>query len=66
MLWNYTATHNQLFRFQAAGSGRYRIVNRNSEKCLDVAGASSADGANLNQWQCVANSTNQMFTLQAQ
>jgi hypothetical protein len=66
MLLDYTATHNQLFRFQAAGSGRYRIVNRNSEKCLDIAGASSADGANLNQWQCVANSTNQMFTLQAQ
>jgi len=52
--------------FQSAGSGRYRIINRNSEKCLDIAGASSADGANLNQWQCVANSTNQMFTLQPQ
>jgi arabinan endo-1,5-alpha-L-arabinosidase len=66
MLWNATATHNQMFRFQAAGSGRYRIINRNSEKCLDIAGVSTADGANVNQWQCVANSTNQMFSLQAQ
>ncbi len=66
MLWNNTNTHNQMFRFQSAGSGRYRIINRNSEKCLDVAGNSTADGANVNQWQCLANATNQMFSLQAQ
>ena len=66
MLWTAANSHNQLFRFQAAGSGRYRLVNRNSEKCLDVASASTADGANVQQWSCTANSTHQMFTLQAQ
>ncbi len=66
MLWGFAGSHNQQFRFQAAGSGRYRIVNRNSEKCLDIAAAATGDGANLYQWQCTANSTNQMFSLQAQ
>ncbi|GAA4702942.1 family 43 glycosylhydrolase [Phytohabitans rumicis] len=30
----------------------YRIVNRNSGKCLEVAGQSTADGANIQQWTC--------------
>ena len=61
--WSYWGGYGQQFRFQAAGSGRYRIINRNSEKCLDVESASTADGANVLQWTCTANSTWQMFTL---
>ncbi|MGW2614935.1 family 43 glycosylhydrolase [Streptomyces sp. NPDC001500] len=30
----------------------YTLVNRNSGKCLDVAGGSAADGANVLQWTC--------------
>jgi putative hemolysin len=30
----------------------YTIVNRNSGKCLDVNGGSTADGANILQWTC--------------
>ncbi len=30
----------------------YRIINRNSGKCLDVSGASTADGADVFQWTC--------------
>ncbi|NYI07706.1 family 43 glycosylhydrolase [Allostreptomyces psammosilenae] len=30
----------------------YTLVNRNSGKCLDLAGGSSADGANVQQWTC--------------
>ncbi|MGJ5892143.1 family 43 glycosylhydrolase [Streptomyces niveiscabiei] len=30
----------------------YTLVNRNSGKCLDVNGSSSADGANVQQWTC--------------
>lgn len=66
MLWNSTNTSNQQFRFQSAGSGRYRIINRNSEKCLDVHAAATSDGTNLVQWECIANATNQMFSLQRQ
>jgi GH43 family beta-xylosidase len=36
----------------AATPTGYRIVNRNSGKCLEVAGGSAADGANIQQWTC--------------
>jgi GH43 family beta-xylosidase/putative hemolysin len=36
----------------AATPTAYRIVNRNSGKCLDVSGASTADGADVAQWTC--------------
>jgi GH43 family beta-xylosidase len=36
----------------AATPTAYRLVNRNSGKCLEVAGGSSADGANIQQWTC--------------
>ncbi|WP_171112201.1 MULTISPECIES: family 43 glycosylhydrolase [unclassified Streptomyces] len=36
----------------AAASTTYTVVNRNSGKCLDVAGGSSADGANVQQYAC--------------
>jgi hypothetical protein len=63
MLWAYLGGANQQFRFQSAGSGRWRIINRNSDKCLDVSNNSSADGANLVQWECIAGSLNQQFEL---
>ena len=46
-----------------AGSGRWRIINRNSDKCLDIDGNSSDDGRNLMQWECIAGSLNQQFEL---
>ena len=36
----------------AATPTAYTLVNRNSGKCLDVAGGSTADGANVRQWTC--------------
>ncbi|HEY0065587.1 MAG TPA: RICIN domain-containing protein [Telluria sp.] len=33
-------------------SGRYTIVSVHSGKCVDVAAASTADGANIQQYQC--------------
>ncbi|WDV55423.1 family 43 glycosylhydrolase [Streptomyces coeruleorubidus] len=36
----------------AAKPTAYTLVNRNSGKCLDVAGGSSADGTNVHQWSC--------------
>ena len=35
--------------------GRYVFVNANSGKCIDVAGASAADGANIQQASCNTN-----------
>ena len=42
----------QQWQFVDKGSGYFNIVNRNSGKCLDVNGASTADGANIIQWTC--------------
>jgi GH43 family beta-xylosidase len=38
----------------AATPTAYTVVNRNSGKCLDLAGGSTADGANVQQWTCNA------------
>ncbi|WP_158839643.1 family 43 glycosylhydrolase [Saccharothrix deserti] len=47
----------------AATPTAYRIVNRNSGKCLDVASGSSADGANVFQWTCNGG-TNQLWRVE--
>ena len=36
----------------AATPTAYRLVNRNSGKCLDVAGGTTADGTDVRQWTC--------------
>ncbi|MFJ2212693.1 family 43 glycosylhydrolase [Streptomyces sp. NPDC101062] len=36
----------------AATPSAYTVVNRNSGKCLEVEGGSTADGANVRQWTC--------------
>ena len=66
MLWDYWGGTNQQFRFENAGSGKWRIINRNSDLCVDVAGVSVADGANLTQWQCISGNNNQVFELISQ
>ncbi|HEX7330044.1 MAG TPA: Calx-beta domain-containing protein [Pyrinomonadaceae bacterium] len=48
-------------RFIYDGSTRYyEIVAKHSGKCMDVAGASTATGANVHQWTCVG-VTNQQW-----
>lgn len=49
---------------QDAGSGYYHLVSRNSGKCLDVSGVSTADGAQVIQWPC-STGTNQQWQLVA-
>ncbi|MGV9554457.1 RICIN domain-containing protein [Streptomyces sp. NPDC003522] len=43
----------------------YQLVVKKSGKCIDVPGASRADGAKLQQWGCTANSPWQQFTLRS-
>ncbi|GHB80720.1 hypothetical protein GCM10010347_59270 [Streptomyces cirratus] len=54
VLWpQNSAAKNQQFDFVDAGGGRgYKIVARHSGKCLDVAGWSKSDGAQVFQWDC--------------
>lgn len=62
-IWEYWEGYNQQFRFQSAGTGVWRIINRNSDKCIDIEGASTEDGANAIQYTCTSGSANQMFEL---
>lgn len=67
--WGCHGGANQRFKFQgnatgALANGRYKLVSSNSGKCVDVAWASTADGANIAQVTC--NGTNaQAFDLTA-
>ncbi len=62
-LWDDLNGANQHFCFQETANGNYRIINRNSNRCLDVADASQADGANIIQWGCFENAPPQTFRL---
>lgn len=62
-LWEYRGGVGQQFSFMLDKSGGYRIINRNSNRCIDVSNASKADGANILQWGCFANAPQQTFRL---
>ncbi|ELS52984.1 family 43 glycosylhydrolase [Streptomyces viridochromogenes] len=47
----------------SSASTTYTVVNRSSGKCLDVAGGSTADGANVQQWAC-SGGNNQKWRLE--
>jgi GH43 family beta-xylosidase len=49
----------------SSASTTYTISNRNSGKCLDVAGSSTADGANVQQYTCNGG-TNQRWRIEDQ
>ncbi|WP_411293745.1 RICIN domain-containing protein [Streptomyces kunmingensis] len=51
-LWTYSGGNNQQWLPVAESDGAYHFVNRNSGKCLDVPGASSADSVQLAQYTC--------------
>ena len=50
--WSYTGQANQLWTFMAMGDGTYQIVNKVSNKCLDVRDATTANGAYIEQFGC--------------
>lgn len=58
--WSCSGGANQRFKFVGKASdtlanGRYRLMAMNSGKCMDVAWASTADGANVAQVTCNGN-----------
>ena len=50
--WTYGGGNNQQWQAVAESGGYYHFVNRNSGKCLDTPGASTADGVQLVQYTC--------------
>ncbi|MFI9803231.1 RICIN domain-containing protein [Streptomyces sp. NPDC052301] len=51
-LWSYGGGANQQWRAVDDGGGAYHFVNKNSGKCLDDPGASTADGVRFVQYTC--------------
>ena len=42
-----------LWQQQPVGGGYYKIINKATNKCMQVNGASNDDGATISQWDCV-------------
>ncbi len=63
-LWSYSNGANQQWQPVQESGGTYHFVNLNSGKCLDVPGASTADGARLEQFTCNGSAA-QSFSLDA-
>jgi hypothetical protein len=51
-LWQYGGATNEQWDASAIGDGYYNFVARNSGLCLDVPGASTANGVQLQQYTC--------------
>jgi hypothetical protein len=51
-LWDYAGASNQQWMPVSVANGVYKFVARNSSKCLDVPGASSAVLIQLQQYDC--------------
>jgi hypothetical protein len=50
--WSYTGQLNQLWAFMGTGDGTYEIVNKLSNKCLEVRGETTANGSYIQQFGC--------------
>jgi hypothetical protein len=59
--WSCNGGHSQQWHLHARAPGYYRLVNRNSGKCLDVYNFDRSDGARVVQWSCNGKA-NQDFT----
>jgi hypothetical protein len=62
-LWSYSGGANQQWMPVSLGNGAYKFIARNSSKCLDVPGASSAVLIGLQQYDCNGTGA-QSYTLQ--
>ncbi len=62
-LWEYWGGAGQQFALMKEGEDEYRLINRNSNRCVDVANASHSDGANILQWGCFKVAPQQTFKL---
>ncbi len=63
-LWNYRGGANQQWQPVWEPGGTYHLLARHSDKCLDVPGASTAVGVQLQQWTCNASGA-QSFSITA-
>ena len=50
--WSCHGGANQFFRIEPLGGGAVRLVDQNSQKCVDVQESGSADGTPIQIWSC--------------
>jgi hypothetical protein len=50
IIWTDNGGYNHQWQLISAGSGYYKIKNRNSGKLLDITGGSTVNGADSIQW----------------
>lgn len=58
-LWDYSGHPWQQWRFEAVGSDTYRIRNRFTDKCIDLALRGTVEGTLLHQWSPVSDHSQQ-------
>lgn len=51
-IWTYAGGRNQQWRAVSLGNGNYKFVGVGSNRCLDVPGASTANGVQLDIYDC--------------
>lgn len=54
---------NQKFKFESRGNGWYALVDQRSRRCVDLSAGSSANGTNIQLWDCSNANTNQHFKI---
>lgn len=61
--WGCNNQPNQRFSLVTTHDGYWKIVAVHSNKCLSVRGASTANGANIEQSSCIEGAAHQRFSL---
>ncbi len=64
-LWTWLNNDCQKWQLVDRGGGYYSIRSRASNKCMDISGVSTADGANVMQYTCYSSSYNQQFRFES-
>jgi hypothetical protein len=64
ILFHGTGLANQKFEFQGTGRGPLKIIAKHSGKCLDVKDFSLADGAVVQQFDCIVGNHNQEWMIE--
>lgn len=58
-LWDYSGHPWQQWRFESVGSDIYRIRNRFTDKCIDLALRGTVEGTLLHQWSPISDRSQQ-------
>ena len=64
-LWDWLNNDCQKWQLVDRRGGYYSLRSRAGNKCVDIEGISSSDGANVVQYDCISGNYNQQFSFQS-